>query len=338
MCRIHRAAIFILTTPCIQAQELTFFPGAGYTASAYEPLQSRLDGLQAGGEVCIAHSEDGSASMLTTISTTKGRCAGGAVFLGATPPLDKLTPHALVITGSRDGVNRFASFAALRHRFRSSPHSFAAVRGASHHSFAAATVALPSRGLDLRPSVSAAAVADEVASIVADFVQPPKSRTGALARAERAAGQLATPIVEALQLEGSEALGVEWCNSDFPTNPKAALRPAPPWHRAPAWHRAAPGTEQRLPIQSKPCTITVKPTPAHWLSARPSQSPFTRHLTPPYGCPLHAVQLPKVPRLLPTIWACARAVTSPSVRLRVRLSLGGAVCEPHCGRYLPLLP
>merc|ERR1719261_1872939 len=43
--------------------------------------------------------------------------------------------------------------------------------------------------------------------------------TGELSRAESMADKLAGPIVAALKLEGSAALGTDVCNSDFPTNP-----------------------------------------------------------------------------------------------------------------------
>merc|ERR1719313_2594513 len=56
-----------------------------------------------------------------------------------------------------------------------------------------------------------------VAALVGDFLSA--HETGELSRAESMADKLAGPIVAALKLEGSAALGTDVCNSDFPTNP-----------------------------------------------------------------------------------------------------------------------
>jgi len=146
------------------------------------------------------------------------------VLLGAAPALDDVTQRTLVIAGSRDGVSRFSSFAALAHRHRQDGrHVFAAIRGASHHSFASGSASPAHAGLDLQPTITSDATLAEVTAIVADFAQSSShassSVAGALARAEAVASKLAAPIVEALTLEGSTALGKVWCNSDFPTNP-----------------------------------------------------------------------------------------------------------------------
>ena len=74
--------------------------------------------------------------------------------------------------------------------------------------------------MDLLPHISADSATEAVAVIVSDFAHSANA-TGALARAQAVASRLAGPLIQALELEGSAALGKEWCNSDFPTNPKA---------------------------------------------------------------------------------------------------------------------
>ena len=62
------------------------------------------------------------------------------------------------------------------------------------------------------------------------------------------AGNLAGPIVKALQLEGSGALGTDVCNSDFPTNPSCKPYPKYPDFSLPPGPAPAPS-----PLPSSDC-------------------------------------------------------------------------------------
>ena len=210
---------------------LTILPGAGYTIADYDTLRSQLlrDLAPDGNELCVAHSHAGAAALRALLSASPTRCKGGAVIMGCfQEELSTLPTPTLFIAGDLDGVSRFSEFAALRHRVLQRADawlpSLAAVRGGSHHSFASTasprtdpSLAYPPAdvaALDLVPDVSEA---PNLAAIIADFA---RGRRGAiLDEAERVAARLAAPIVAALQLEGSAALGHPWCDSDYPTNP-----------------------------------------------------------------------------------------------------------------------
>lgn len=101
---------------------------------------------------------------------------------------------------------------------------FAVIQGASHQSFASGEPSALCRQLDLAPAISHGAAAERVAALVADLllgtptVESSSSGTAALPEVTLAA-RVAQPLVDALLLEGSTALGKVWCNSDWPTNP-----------------------------------------------------------------------------------------------------------------------
>ena len=121
----------------------------------------------------------------------------------------------LAIAAEMDGVARFSSFAAARHRDRHiESKRFVVVEGASHHSFDHGLHTAP---LDLRPRVDDESARERAADLI-DMWLSFKDNNG-LVEAERRAAELAEPIVKALQLEGSPHLGKDICNSDFPTNP-----------------------------------------------------------------------------------------------------------------------
>jgi len=123
--------------------------------------------------------------------------------------------------GSMDGVARFSHFAALHHREskHASHQHFVTIVGASHHSFASGKPSAMTKELDLVPISPQKEVHSKMIAIVDEFAQPGASSQSNLRRAEETTAKLAGPIVAALKLEGSAALGQDICNSDFPTNP-----------------------------------------------------------------------------------------------------------------------
>jgi hypothetical protein len=130
--------------------------------------------------------------------------------------LKQIEVPVLAVQGSLDGVNPMTSFAVTRYKnskFKSI--RYAVMRGASHSSLMNQEFASLHR--DLPAMISSSSAIKQFASIIYDFVG--LSSNGLLNDAERIATEMADPIVKALQLEGSEALGNPWCNSDFPTNP-----------------------------------------------------------------------------------------------------------------------
>ena len=231
--------VTLVLASALAAPRLTILPGAGYQVAHYDTLRSHLlfhDAVPDGGELCVAHSHAGAAALRELLSALPTRCQGGAVIMGCFEAgiVEKLPAPTLIIAGDLDGVSRFSEFAALRHRVLQSPRadgkqlSFAAIRGFSHHSFVPAALPLtdpsfaPSApanlaALDLIPDVSAVDAAPRLAAIISDFARG--GIRAALGEAERVASRLAAPIVAALELEGSTALGTPWCDSDWPTNP-----------------------------------------------------------------------------------------------------------------------
>jgi hypothetical protein len=126
----------------------------------------------------------------------------------------------LAIAAELDGVTRFSLFAAQRHQ-HAHQHRFVVVGGASHHSFA--QTSWKGLDLDLQAEITNKAAQQHAATLIHEWVRTNQGNsttsTKLLEAAELRAAQLAAPIVKALQLEGSAALGQEICNSDFPTNP-----------------------------------------------------------------------------------------------------------------------
>jgi hypothetical protein len=133
----------------------------------------------------------------------------------------------LAIAGDLDGVSRFSSFAAARHRAHRAASSsrrkktFAVIEGASHASFAPELVVGSSvlRKVDLRPEIDHATARDRAATLIHQWADSSVGAGAELAAAETRAAQLAAPLIKALQLEGSPNIGKDVCNSDFPTNP-----------------------------------------------------------------------------------------------------------------------
>ena len=224
---------FLLTVAlaaCVSSADpsIMLVPGAGYEYAAYASLRANVAAATPSmkAELCVGHSADGSAALLSLAASAPSRCGAGLVVLGAVPTDAELAAVAdrrvLVVAGTRDGVARLSHFAAARHRSarrgQQVEHRFAVVLGAAHHSFAGGAPTVLTASLDLRPAAKAAEVHAAVAGLVADFLG--EGRVGAaLEEGEALAASVAAPIVAALKLEGSAALGVEVCNSDFPTNP-----------------------------------------------------------------------------------------------------------------------
>jgi hypothetical protein len=202
---------------------VTFFPAEGYSKGAYDLLGEQVSSvLKAEGteaNVCVAHGNEGLRA-ITDGMPRNASCRDAVVLLGTVPEKTHITTvlatgtPLLVLAGDLDGVSRFSNFAAAMHKFRSDHVRFALVQGASHHSFASGPSVHP---LDLVPEIDTKLAHSVVAALVGDFVAERKE--GKLVEAESAAGKLAAPIVAALKLEGSAALGTDICNSDFPTNP-----------------------------------------------------------------------------------------------------------------------
>lgn len=126
---------------------------------------------------------------------------------------------SLVFHGLLDGVVRFSQYAVHRHRALRTTGMrtrFAALRGAAHHSFASGKPSPLAEELDLIPEASHDEVYSNLAAVARDFLL---GGGPALAEAEATAAALSGPLIKALELEGSTALGHPACNSDFPTNP-----------------------------------------------------------------------------------------------------------------------
>lgn len=163
--------------------------------------------------LCFAHSESGLAAIVSDAST---HCSKGVVIYGAVPTstqLDQIKAPVLVIGGSRDGVSPMSQFSVSRYH-NEDRAKYVIIDGASHMS----VMDIPlTHSLDLKASITPEETRSQISQVVSDFLGITSS--GAMAAAEKRAVQLATPIVKALQLEGSAALGDPWCQSDFPTNP-----------------------------------------------------------------------------------------------------------------------
>jgi len=160
---------------------------------------------------CVSHASSGALEKTCDV----------AVILGHVPTIadleGKKAKRALVVTGTRDGKAKPILFAARRFEARTQfpDVSFFFLRGASHGSF------LDDEKLDLdydlKPLVSHSETHDHLARLFHAFSTGDKDE---LARFEIDTTKLADPLVKALELEGSEALGGTWCNSDYPTNPQ----------------------------------------------------------------------------------------------------------------------
>lgn len=236
----------LLLAAASATQNVTIFPGAEYSMINYDNLRSTLvSSVKGDGELCVAHSHDGAVAALS-LAGSLSRCTDGVVLLGAAPPASLLRscPHpVLLIAGSLDGVARFTRFAALRHVLTSEMDStkrvsFAALRGASHHTFVGGELSSVTAQLDLHPTTDHESVRGSIAAVVTAFVDT-SGNSDALVEAEHTAAVLSKPLTDALLLEGSTELGHPACNSDFPTNPSCGYTKWPD-HSLPFGPAAAP--------------------------------------------------------------------------------------------------
>jgi len=229
-------AFFALSHAAPIAMNVSMTPASGYELGAYESLLSSISSQVSapGSKICITHGPDAAIALLPTKTCTH------VVLLGA-PPSSllslSLSQPLLVVGGSLDGVSRFTDFAVARHRFSAPTRRFAAIDGASHHSFASGPPSELSKAQDITASVAQPAVHTHTAGLIKDFVGAGPSPV--LDAAEVRAAQLAAPLVAALKLEGSTALGHPSCNSDFPTNPTCKY-PKFPDHSLPFGPAPAP--------------------------------------------------------------------------------------------------
>lgn len=251
MAAVHGLLMFVsMLAVSGAAHGFSVYPADGYSVGDYEGLRSALKRQsQYGGEFCIAHGAHGVRSLLGVLKDRE-ECTEGVVYLGATPTEEQMRivgdTRLLVVAGTLDGVSRFSRFAVARHRYASVLRRFAVVHGASHHSFTSAAKEKRHRH-DLLPAADATMVHSKAASIIVDFVEGGQS-SGALHTSEVSAEKLAGPIVKALQLEGSGALGTDVCNSDFPTNPSCKPYPKYPDFSLPPGPVPAPS-----PLPSSDC-------------------------------------------------------------------------------------
>jgi len=186
-----------------------------YNTSTYallhKELSASLNGLDV--SLCFAHSTTGVADLVNDAAT---KCSHGVVVYGAVPTstqIDLIKAPILVIAGSRDGVAPLSQFAVSRYHNRNRA-KYVAINGASHASVMDSPLSLP---LDLKAAISPQETRSAISALVSDFLGLTSS--GFLSVSEAWTAQLAKPIVKALELEGSAALGDPWCQSDFPTNP-----------------------------------------------------------------------------------------------------------------------
>lgn len=237
------ASLFALA-PATSAVNLFVAPGAGLDSNAYYEVSSaiaaQLDIRSDKKQLCVGHSPDGVHSLFRAVSDGQATCEAGVVALGAAPlPGDHndVNVPLLVLGGELDGHVPFSHFAAALHRGGDmKDRHFAIVRGASHMSFANGTPAPHIVETDLKPEISSDDAARRIANIVVDFVNGGGQH---LAAAKETASWLAAPVIEALKLEGSTALGQKACNSDYPTNPTCKY-PKYPDHSLPFGPAPAP--------------------------------------------------------------------------------------------------
>lgn len=243
------------------ASKVLVMPGGGYSSSSYSSLESSLEKLNVKkahslsfntrptSHICFAHSNDGAATLLTTMrSSLSSRCDQGVIIYGASPsPQDLQDLHVpvLVIAGTMDGVNPLTHFAVSKNNAKDSKVTFAALKGASHHSVVDSLPSSMVYELDLKPVLTSTDAISSVSAIVSDFLL--LSNTGALREAVELGDKIANPIVQALTLEGSAQLHKDICNSDFPTNPTCQY-PKYPDHSLPPGAHPAPN-----PLPSTDC-------------------------------------------------------------------------------------
>lgn len=184
----------------------------GLNETTYEPLWKGFNP-----EICFAHGTEGLKGLIGDLSA-----CGKVVVYGATPTREQIqslrnTP-TLIVAGTRDGVSPIFPFAATKHSSQYPEIKFAAIDGAAHGSILSdGCHSYDALSRDLKASRNSKEVQEILGAMVSEFSN---GVAGAyLTRAMSYADELAAPIVEALTLEGSAALGEPQCNSDYPTNP-----------------------------------------------------------------------------------------------------------------------
>lgn len=204
------------------------FPGAGYQLSAYDGLRREIQSILPDSQksLCLAHSFDGARQLLSLpLAELIRECGDALVFYGVSLTSLQLAylsvfKSILFISGTLDGVVPVSHFSLSRQlaRIMPSAHTFVLISGASHHSI---VNAIPSTFVlengDLMSDQSSEEVCKIIAQLIGEFFFG--LETALLDKIERATELIAAPIVTALQLEGSAALGILVCNSDYPTNP-----------------------------------------------------------------------------------------------------------------------
>jgi len=182
------------------------------------------------GEFCFAHSATGLARLEEYLrgsgSTAAQKACGEGLLLYGALPLTTLSSSSLsylrtlAIVGTRDGLVGPMSVAMASKRAageRGGMGSVVFLEGASHTSLFDKNVPGLLSKLDFLPSSSREEVLVQLTSVAREWVRG--SRGPVLQRFADRSAQIAAPLVKALELEGSSALGNPACNSDFPTNP-----------------------------------------------------------------------------------------------------------------------
>lgn len=163
--------------------------------------------------------------------------------------LIKFPVPSLAVGGEKDGLMRISRMAEAYYKTTVPGGKYQVVvvlPGVSHMQFASGDPPLTVKERDLRPEVSLQVAHEAIANVTADFMvailagQPPQQmpRLGA---ALKVTEPLVTPIIQALQLEGSHHLRPP-CNSDHPS-------PHCPFY--PAW---PPQEQDRPPSDNDDCT------------------------------------------------------------------------------------
>jgi len=239
-----KTALLLTLAPSVGAAKVFLSPGAGLQQADYGKLgaaiEEKLGSSSDATQLCVGHSVGGVQPLLNAVAKGETQCDAGIVALGAAPLPDDhkdVSVPMLVVSGDLDGHIPFSHFAAAMHRAsdRKDRH-FATIRGASHMSFASGTPEQAVADTDLVAELSDSDTISKIADIVGDFV------TGGgehLTAAKDAAAGLAAPVVAALKLEGSTALGQVACNSHYPTNPTCNY-PKYPDHSLPFGPSPAP--------------------------------------------------------------------------------------------------
>jgi hypothetical protein len=172
--------------------------------------------------------------------------------MGGVPKLEHIESVSavpvLVLGGELDGIFPMSHFAAAMAKLSAAKIRFGIVEGGlSHHSFASGR----------RPRGDIEAESEEgrghgaISNAILGFLK--EGHEDAMRRSEVFAQNLAGPIIAALQLEGSDALGTDICNSDFPTNPSCKPYPKFPDFSLPPGPAPAPS-----PLPSNNCVCGSK--------------------------------------------------------------------------------